>query len=739
MIESISLAEDATYGTTPEVMCGLSKFNYIFGSNGTGKTTISRVIDNEGLSTTSKVTWKGGIKLKTMVYNRDFVENNFNQSSEMKGVFTLGENNQDIFDQIQTIKNDCDCIDKDIVSLNSTLEVKRSELKDLDEEIKNKCWDQKIKHDAKLKEAFSGYRSSQVLFMGNILAERDSNTEIVESLSDLEEKAETVFGPTKDKEDPIDTIDTGDLYSYQSKSILNKHVFGKEDIDIAEMIKKLGNSDWVKQGQSYYQVNEGFCPFCQQKTTNAFAQSLNDYFDKTFETDIKSIRDLIVNYKADSENLKKQIEQIITSSSGFLDIEKIKEKKKLLDSKIATNIQRLAAKNKEPSRSITLESISDICSEIITIINEANTKINCHNKTITNLKQEKIDLTAKVWKYLIEVELKTDLSNYKSQSDALAKAIDAISDNIKEKENIRTANIGKIRTLEKQITSIQPTIDSINSIMKSYGFSGFRLAKASTENYYKLVRTDGDDAMNTLSEGEKAFITILYFYHLLKGSNSESGTTADRVVVFDDPVSSLDSDILFVVSSLIKGICEEVREDKGYIKQVFILTHNVYFHKEVTYNPKRNSNTKLNEETFWIIRKIDSVSKIEEHSSNPIKTSYDLLWAEIRNTDYDKLTIQNTMRRILESYFKLLGGVNPDQICGHFEGNDKLICNSLFSWVNAGSHHALDDVNISTTDTVISTYLKVFKVIFDKMGHGPHYKMMMGDAYIEPSAESELV
>ena len=53
-----------------------------------------------------------------------------------------------------------------------------------------------------------------------------------------------------------------------------------------------------------------------------------------------------------------------------------------------------------------------------------------------------------------------------------------------------------------------------------------------------------------MSEGEKTFVTFLYFYHLLKGSESDSGMTTDRIVVFDDPVSSLDSDVLFIVSRL---------------------------------------------------------------------------------------------------------------------------------------------------------------------------------------------
>ena len=79
MIESITIVNIATYGDNPEKLKDLSTFNYIFGSNGTGKTTISRIIADEINFPTCNVTWKGRTKLQPMVYNRDFIEKNFNQ------------------------------------------------------------------------------------------------------------------------------------------------------------------------------------------------------------------------------------------------------------------------------------------------------------------------------------------------------------------------------------------------------------------------------------------------------------------------------------------------------------------------------------------------------------------------------------------------------------------------------------------------------------------------------------
>ena len=82
MIESISIADTATYRDTPQKLNGLSQFNFIFGSNGTGKTTVSRIIADENNFPTCDVTWKGGTKLQPFVYSQDFVERNFNQTAE---------------------------------------------------------------------------------------------------------------------------------------------------------------------------------------------------------------------------------------------------------------------------------------------------------------------------------------------------------------------------------------------------------------------------------------------------------------------------------------------------------------------------------------------------------------------------------------------------------------------------------------------------------------------------------
>jgi Fe-S cluster assembly ATPase SufC len=89
MIRRIHIKNTATFGQSPEKMDDLTEINFIYGSNGTGKTTISRIIANAAAYPDCAVTWRGGITLETLVYNRDFVERNFNQPDELNGIFTL--------------------------------------------------------------------------------------------------------------------------------------------------------------------------------------------------------------------------------------------------------------------------------------------------------------------------------------------------------------------------------------------------------------------------------------------------------------------------------------------------------------------------------------------------------------------------------------------------------------------------------------------------------------------------
>lgn len=188
-----------------------------------------------------------------------------------------------------------------------------------------------------------------------------------------------------------------------------------------------------------------------------------------------------------------------------------------------------------------------------------------------------------------------------------------------------------------------------------------------------------------MSEGEETFISFLYFLQLAKGSVDISKISTRKILVLDDPICSLDSTVLYIVSSMVKSLIKNVRNGETDVEQIFILTHNVFFHKEAAFIDRRTQ--VCNDMYYWIISKDQDISNITPYEKdNPIKTSYELLWQEL---------ITNTS-------------------------------SSLLSWINDGSHSIPDDLYIDSYTDSIDRYKKIFRDVFVKMEHEAHYNMMMG-------------
>jgi wobble nucleotide-excising tRNase len=745
MIGSIRVAKVATYGDANVELQDLSKINFIYGANAAGKTTLSNLISSptDVCFSDCHITWKNNAPLEAMVYNRDFVARNFSSSLELKGIFTLGAKDIATIQAIEDAKKSREDIKSKLLSLTNMLSGedgaggKQAELEKLRAVLKEKCWNQKKKHDTAFQDAFAFHkvRGDMEKFLDRVLIENQNNTASVEELNTLLSKAKTIFGTAPVIEPLLPAINGASLLAHESNPILIKCVVGRDDVDIAAMIKKLGNSDWVKEGRKFFEINDEHCPFCQQTTPHSLEQSLTEYFDEAFIADTNAITDLQSSYKLDALEVQAALANLLSNPSTFFAADALIKPKEILEAKIIINSQKIAEKVREPSTSITLETLNVVLKEIAAIIDPANLDIKKHNAMVADLAKEKQTLVAQIWKYLIGVELKQDLADYSSKATGLNKAIESLKDQIKIANEGMAGAEKTIRDLEKLTTSTKPAVDAINATLSSFNFRSFKIAQAAG-NTYKLVRADGADARATLSEGERTFVTFLYFYNLLKGSDTDSGTTNDRIVVFDDPVSSLDSDILFIVSTLIREVIAEARGGKGAIKQVFVLTHNVYFHKEVAY-PGLNKNKNKNEDTFWTVRKRDLLSEVIRHESNPIKTSYELLWHDVRKPDGAGLSIQNTLRRIIESYFKILGGIDKEMLIAKVQGLDKTICASLMSWVNDGSHSVHDDLFVAADQSGVDAYLRAFHRIFYLADHESHYQMMMGPDYYVPLALGE--
>ena len=302
-----------------------------------------------------------------------------------------------------------------------------------------------------------------------------------------------------------------------------------------------------------------------------------------------------------------------------------------------------------------------------------------------------------------------------------------------------------------QTVNTKEAVDNINQILKNSGFMGFEILEKDKINnisqYYlsRIGSNQQENIFNSLSEGEKNFISFLYFYQLCFGTTDiQSNSSKKKIIVIDDPVSSMDSQVLFIVSTLVNRLItykEKTNPGKkeflnSNICQVFILTHNYYFYKEVAMDKRPICK---NQTHYLISKKSNNETQIEKREYKA-RDDYSLMWETVRNVkktldDSNKeqnILLANLFRRILESYANFIGLGNDSWATVMMDDNKDSVEHYLkcafVSMINDESH------KVSPFDSLYfhkihnekpSKLFSVFESIFMDINGKDHYEKMM--------------
>ena len=190
--------------------------------------------------------------------------------------------------------------------------------------------------------------------------------------------------------------------------------------------------------------------------------------------DSASIDALKTGYKLEGERIEQTMQATIDANSRFLDVEKLKAEKSIFDSRLQLNLQRIESKRKEPSQLIDLEPLTEVLATSKQLIADANQKIQAHNLMVTNLAVEKQTLTNQVWEFFAIVEIKSKIAAYQLKKANVEKAIKALELKINTTNGEKATKEKEIQRLEKSTTSIKPTVNEINKILRASGLTIFR-------------------------------------------------------------------------------------------------------------------------------------------------------------------------------------------------------------------------------------------------------------------------
>ncbi|GAA2911879.1 AAA family ATPase [Enterococcus pseudoavium] len=730
-----------------------SLINFFYGKNGVGKSTIGREINaNRG------ITWKDGKSesdFSVLVYNDDFIKRNFANYGAVSGIFTIGEDDKSAADKIKELEDKKSTLGDEYRSAKKLRDEKIIDQEKTTTSFKKSVFDSSDKFRNNFQEAMKGKRGNVDVFVPELLKQ----TKAVEhDFDELKNMSDTAFDKTSTFYRRMQSLDKTLL---APSSLFEKSIVSSSNTSFAQFVKKYQTSDWVHQGHEKFPETDGKCPYCQQVLPPSFEQDIKSAFDEQYQIDMDALGSFKNSYSTAISSIKDTLEKNASETLSKLDLSEYNAVSSQLIATLSENQSIIDRKIKEPATPVALKDVASIIDHLDEIIANLNAVID-HNNAIVNEKpKKKTECITKVWE-LIYFSLKPQVDAYQTSMTSFQQEITKLEEQMNDLIARGNALKIEIQKLSTKNTNTTDSVKAMNTLLKDSGFQGFRIKEnKQITNTYKIVREDDSIAEN-LSEGEQNFIAFLYFYHLVHGSKTEDGTNKPKIVVIDDPVSSMDSGALFIVSALTREMIEICRNnaasnptsENDYIKQIFVLTHNSYFHNDVTANMVK----------YWDYVAFFKIVKANNHSEvipciedvlafdgttllrkniDPVQNGYHALWTELKEVN-SPIAVTHIIHQILNHYFIQIcsynGGTVRDKILSENisefietdeNGNesykpDYYIVQGLLSYLVATQKDIIDGSQFIDNAGDPNACKLAFKKIFDIMGQDQHYAMMMG-------------
>lgn len=155
MIKSITIKKVATFDETGIEISSFKKANFIYGVNGSGKTTISNFLyepKNSKFSDCS-ISWLNDLDINTIVYNKDFRDRNFGKGT-IPGVFTLGQASKEEASVIEVKRNELKELQDKGIQQKAVLDKQIGTRDQLEEDFREEFWESIYKkNEVQFKEA----------------------------------------------------------------------------------------------------------------------------------------------------------------------------------------------------------------------------------------------------------------------------------------------------------------------------------------------------------------------------------------------------------------------------------------------------------------------------------------------------------------------------------------------------------------------------------------------------------
>lgn len=731
MISKITIKGVASYKQQSSLETD-KNVNLIYGLNGSGKSTLSEFLrqgDSPSYADCS-ISPEIAEEEEILVYNEHYVNEVFYQNDTQKGIFSLSKENSAArrkIDEATKKYNDARKERDGLLSLRNKVQTAWLSVKN---SYADRFWEIKKRYsggDRVLEYCLDGLKGSKDSLLNYIVQLKKVEKEPDYSIENLKAEIQELNNAKGTQIPYVQTL------SFPADDIENNQLFtdiitGNPDSRVAKLIDSLHISDWVKSGLRF--DTGGVCPFCQrQYSDDNILEELKAYFNEDYEKSLVQIALLRDKYQGlidalpvydfydKVSNLEKYKNPFLLAFSKFSDL-------------IKANCLLFAKKTGSPSESIQLQNTEDAVNAINGIIQQVNNEIKDFNDKVSAIDREYQKIKARFWAR-IRFDYDQTVQDYLLQKKATDRKVEEIKRKEDSAEELMNAQYSIIEKEQDNVINIDSSIANINAMLIDMGITDFRIIKSEGEGQYRIVRNEDDaPVFKSLSEGERTIISVLYFIETCKGLLDKTQVMKKRIVVIDDPVSSLSNVFIFNIGRLIRDVFypsykkkeggEEGFDIKPKFEQIFILTHSLYFLYEMTEmsEAKRHASQAL-----YRIYKTDEGSRFEKMRYEHIQTEYHTYWYTIRDPKTNPALIANCMRNIVEYFFNFVEKRDLNNVFNQ-DKFKQLKYQAFVRYINRESHSLGQNI-YDFKDFDYDVFMDALKLVFSISGYEEHYKVMM--------------
>ena len=564
--------------TWPNDLPDFARYNLLYGWNGSGKSTLVRLLQHlqdktipagevsllvEGNTIDQMGFANVGIPIR--VFSRDYVEKTVGQATRAQSgavapIYIIGKENVEKEKQANALRTEATTLQEQI---NTARTAKSNAERTRDSFFTSQARDIKAKLTAQ-GSAFNNYNR------GDLSAKLQAMTQEPDPSTHALDDTQLATCTNQHQSTPKVTLNAV-AYTFPDLTaeygavaqLLQKTVTAAT---IASLRDDPPTAAWVEKGLHLHgEKNSDTCLFCGQRIPAGRISELEGHFSKAYKQFCNEIDAAIARIEqlatktpvalADKANLYDYIAaeyaQAMETFSQQLDSVRVT---------LGTLAEKLREKRQKPFDCLIFaETAPTITTGSLAAVNAVIEK---HNRVSR-------DFAAEVKKAREQIEashVAGILGDYKNHIGAVKLADDEIT----EKEAKRTKAVVDAEAIEREIVQHRQPAEELNRDLASYLGHG-DIVFSIEQTGYRVTR--GGQPATMLSEGELTAVALLYFLASLRGRDFD---IAKGIVVMDDPVSSLDQNGIFIAFGFIKECTKDA-------KQLFILTHNFTFFRQVCY------------------------------------------------------------------------------------------------------------------------------------------------------------